>query len=40
MGLGLYCCEWTEDERRLAGAEAALHGFWEDYLGYQAGEVR
>jgi len=30
----------AEDETRLAGAEAALRGFWEDYLGFQVGEVR
>jgi len=29
----------AEDETRLAGAEAALRGFWEDYLGFQVGEV-
>ena len=31
---------WAEDETRLAGAEAASHRFWEDYLGFQAGKVR
>ena len=31
---------WAEDETRLAGAEAALHKFWEDYLGFQVGKVR
>jgi hypothetical protein len=25
----------AEDETRLAGAEAALRGFWEDYLGFR-----
>jgi hypothetical protein len=31
---------WAEDETRLAGAEAALRGFWKDYLGFQVSEVR
>jgi len=31
---------WTENETRLAAAEAALRGFWEDYLGFQVGKVR
>jgi len=31
---------WAEDETRLVGAEDALHGFWEDYLGFQVGRVR
>jgi len=31
---------WAEDETRLAGAEAAFRGFCEDFLGFQAGEVR
>jgi len=30
----------AEDEARFAAAEAALREFWEDYLGFQAGEVR
>jgi len=25
---------------RLAVAEAAFRGFWEDYLGFQVGEAR
>jgi hypothetical protein len=24
--------DWAENETWLAGAEAALHGFWEEYL--------
>lgn len=27
------------DETQLAGAETALRGFWEDYLGFQVGEM-
>ena len=30
----------AEDEAQAAAAEAALRGFWEDYLGFQVGEVR
>ena len=30
----------AEDETRFSGAEAALRGFWEDYLGFQVGELR
>ena len=30
---------WADDEARLAAAEAALRGFWEDYLGFQVGEM-
>jgi len=30
---------WAEDEARLAAAETALRGFWEDYLGFQVGEL-
>lgn len=36
--------QWTAilagDEARTATAEASLRGFWEDYLGFQVGEVR
>jgi len=28
------------DETRLVGAEAALRGFWEDYLSFQVGKIR
>jgi len=31
---------WAEDETQLAGAEAAFREFWEDFLGFQVGEVR
>ena len=30
---------WADDEARLAAAEAALRGFWEDYLSFQVGEL-
>lgn len=30
---------WGEDEARFVATEAALRGFWEDYLGFQVGEV-
>ena len=30
---------WAEDEARWTAAEAALRGFWEDYLGFQVGEL-
>ena len=29
---------WEEDETRLAGAEAALRGFWDDYFSFQVSE--
>ena len=29
-----------EEEARFAAAEASLRRFWEDYLGFQVGEVR
>jgi len=29
----------ADDEARFAVAEAALRGFWEDYLGFQVGGV-
>jgi hypothetical protein len=28
---------WEKEEARFAAAEAALRGFWEDYLGFQVG---
>ena len=33
-------CAVSERWPRLAGAEAAFRGFWEDYLGFQVGEAR
>lgn len=30
---------WAEDETRFAPAETALRGFWEEYLGFQVGEL-